>query len=171
MEAPSTLDLVAAARVAKRVELREIRLSEISASSPSAYHGPLHPEVNHDCSPTMHDDHHIEVLCSYNFLVKSDGDDVAKADFKYVISYEIVGDGGVEEADLQHFAFANGTYHSWPFVRQLVFDLTARMGFPPYTLPVFQFNPKPKEPAPEVTAEGEAEAAVVDNKEGAPSEI
>lgn len=144
MEAPSSLDLVAAARVAKRVELREIRLSEISASNLTAHHGPLYPEVQHACSPTVHDEHLIEVLCSYDFLVKSDGDEVARAQFKYLISYDVIGAGAVDEADLEHFAFANGTYHSWPFVRQLVFDLTARMGYPPYTLPVFQFNPKPK---------------------------
>jgi hypothetical protein len=172
LEAPSSLDLAAAARVAKRVELREIRLSEISASNLAPYHGPLHPEVTHTCAPTTHEDHSIEVLCSYDFVVKSNGDDVAKAQFKYIISYDVVGDDAVDEDDLQHFAYANGTYHSWPFVRQLAFDLTARMGYPPYTLPVFQFNPKPKEAAPVPENEDDATPAHEEfrEEEGAPSE-
>jgi hypothetical protein len=164
------LDLAAAARVAKRVELREIRLSEISASNLAAHHGPLHPEVQHVCSPIVHESHLIEVLCSYDFLVKSEGDEIAKAQFKYLISYDVIGEAPVDEADLQHFAFANGTYHSWPFVRQLVFDLTSRMGYPPYTLPVFQFNPKPKQ-QPEETAEDEPSGdATVEETESTSSE-
>jgi len=165
LEAPGSLDLAAAARVAKRVELREIRLSEISASNLSTHHGPLHPEVQHVCSPTLHDSHLIEVLCSYDFLVRSEGDEIAKAQFKYLISYDVIGDTPVDQADLEHFAFANGTYHSWPFVRQLVFDLTARMGYPPYTLPVFQFNPKPKAEEASPT-EAEADGGEVQQNEG-----
>ncbi len=170
MEAPSSLDLAAAARIAKRVELREIRLSEISALNVLPYHGPLHPEVQHTCLPTC-GNNEIEVLCSYNFSVKSEGDEVARAQFKYLISYDVLGEGGVDENDLQHFAYANGTYHSWPFVRQLVFDLTARMGYPPYTLPVFQFNPKPK-PAPSAAPSPEIGELVPsgENFGGAPSE-
>lgn len=169
MEAPSSLDLAAAARVAKRVELREIRLSEISAKSLVAYHGPLHPEVHHVCTPATHDVNVIEVQCSYDFVVKSEGEDVARAEFKYLLSYDVVGDAPVEEADLEHFAYANGTYHSWPFVRQLVFDLTSRMGYPPYTLPVFQFNPKPKEAQVQQEAIAD-EPADADEIEGAPSD-
>jgi hypothetical protein len=67
-----------------------------------------------------------------------------KGELKYLILYSLSGDDPVSDEDLAHFAFANGTYHSWPFVRQFLFGLTSQMGYPPYTLPVFKFNPKPK---------------------------
>lgn len=149
MEVPSNLDLAAAARIAKRAELQEIKLSEISASRLIAQRGALRPEVQHKCSPGPRQGNRLDVVCSYTFKVKDEEEEVANADFKYLVSYALSGDDPIDADDLEHFAFANGTYHSWPFVRQLIFDLTARMGYPPYTLPVFQFNPKPKltEPA------------------------
>ncbi len=142
MEAPTSVDLAAAARIAKRVDLKDIRLSEITASGPIKTNGLLEPEVRHACTTRQEGDS-LEVLCSYNVRVKSGDVEVVRAEFKYTIIYTLSGDDPVESSDLEHFAFANGTYHSWPFVRQLVFDLTANMGFAPYTLPVFQFNPKP----------------------------
>lgn len=169
MEAPSSLDLAAAARIAKRVELKEVRLSEMFAKNLLPYHGPLHPEVQHTCAPSTHDANAIEVQCTYDFLVKSEGDDVAQAQFKYLLSYDVVGEAPLDDADLEHFAYANGTYHSWPFARQLVYDLTSRMGYPPYTLPVFQFNPKPKASSEPVAADPEV-LPTEDDAKGAPSE-
>ena len=43
---------------------------------------------------------------------------VLKADLNYLVSYTLLGSDPIDENDLSHFAFANGTYHSWPFVRQ-----------------------------------------------------
>ena len=60
--------------------------------------------------------------------------------------------GATSYGDLSQFAQANGAYHSWPFVRETIYGLTSRMGFPPYTLPVLSFVAD-KSKAPEVTAE------------------
>lgn len=153
------VDFQAIARVARCMELREIRLAELSASGIPRPRKPLEPTVKHQCIPTRHEGRELEVTCSYQFTVhatEKDGEkaatkkEIAKADFKYVILYEVESDETFGEPDIQQFAYANGTYHSWPFVRQLLFDLTSRMGYQPFSLPTFRFNPRPPvKPSPE----------------------
>jgi preprotein translocase subunit SecB len=145
LERPKEWDLAAAARISTRVEFRDIRLSEISASSPTKALGVLEPKIEHHCTPRRDGDL-LEVLCSYQIRVMSGDCEPLNADIKYLISYALQGDDPVDSSDLEHFASANGTYHSWPFVRQLLFDLTARMGYPPYNLPVFRFFPRKPKP-------------------------
>lgn len=67
----------------------------------------------------------------------------AQATIKYLLDYDLRGNEPLAEDDIAEFAFANGTLHSWPFVREFLYGLTAKMGFLPYTLPVFHFVPKP----------------------------
>jgi hypothetical protein len=140
------VDFKAVARVAQRVDLREIRLAEIAAVALPRIKGPLEPNVTHNCTPTRREGGALEVSCDYSFTATVAETEVAKATVKFLISYELEGEDPFSDADIQQFAFANGTYHSWPFVRQLLFDLTARMGYAPYNLPVFKFNPKPPKP-------------------------
>ncbi|HEY1697865.1 MAG TPA: hypothetical protein VGG39_37145 [Polyangiaceae bacterium] len=45
------------------------------------------------------------------------------------------------------FAEVNGTYNAWPYLREIVQDVTGRLGIPPITLPVFRV------PRPPVTAQ------------------
>jgi len=121
----------------------------------------LQADLDHDCearkldNPTL-----VEVVCRYNFRVRTGDLEIALASFNYSILYEVAaGDEAVLDQDLGDFAYANGTYHSWPFVRQLLFDLTARMGYPPYSLPALKFNPKnsmkPATPPPTESAKKE----------------
>jgi preprotein translocase subunit SecB len=142
LETDRKVDLKAVARIAQRVDLRDIRLAEIVASSFKPVLGALEADLNHDCEAKQLEADAFEVICRYNFIVKTSDAEVASARFDFVILYQVSGEEAVAEFDLAEFAFANGTYHSWPFVRQLLFDLTARMGYPPYTLPVLKFNPK-----------------------------
>jgi preprotein translocase subunit SecB len=146
LESPKGVDLAAAARISSRVEFREIRLSEINASSPTKGLGALEPQIEHHCTLMKQDGDLLEVLCAYQIRVTSGAKELLKADLSYLVSYTLLGNDPVDENDLNHFAFANGTYHSWPFVRQTLFDLTARMGYPPYNLPVFKFFPKRPKP-------------------------
>jgi len=153
LDAPK-VDLAAAARISSRVEFRDIRLNEISASSPMRSHGDLEPLIQHRCAATKHEGDLLEVTCSYELRVKAGGDEVVKADLSYLVSYTLLGEDPVDQNDLEQFAFANGTYHSWPFVRQLLFDLTSRMGYPPYSLPVFKFFPKRPKAAAQPQTDG-----------------
>jgi preprotein translocase subunit SecB len=152
-----TVDLAAVNRVAKRVELKGVRLVEISAKCDPAVHGPsLTPNVELNCGLGEHNENSLEVVCNYTFAAQSEEKQAIQSTIKYLLQYDISGSGSPSVDDLTEFARANGALHSWPFVRELLYGLTSRMGYPPYTLPVMHFNvtgPPTKEAEKEATGE------------------
>ena len=147
----NNIDLAAASRVAKRVDIREIRLIalQMDLKGDPARAG-LVPMYEHSCAPAKVEGNTIEVACSYTFQVRSEHEDLAAASMTYRIVYTLIGEEPADQSDIDQFAKANGAYHSWPFVREMIFSLTSKMGFPPYTLPVLIYRPKaPTKPDPE----------------------
>ena len=150
----SEVDIVAASRIARRVDLKKIHLTEIEATCVPGI-GPkasLKPTYEYHCFPVKVDAGNIEISCTYKFHVSSQEKELANANMTYHLVYKLFGDDPTDESDVEHFAHANGTYHSWPFVRELIFGLTSRMGFPPYTLPVMSFLPRSR-PKPKLEAD------------------
>jgi hypothetical protein len=151
------VDFIAIGRVASRAELKSIRVTDVSASCDPHVAGTLEPTLDLECKVLKRDASLVEIGCDYRFSATAGDAKVAKANVKYLLTYEISGVEPVADGDLNEFAIANGTLHSWPFVRETLYGLTSRMGFPPYTLPVHHFKPKPVEkkatPAKKPTAE------------------
>jgi preprotein translocase subunit SecB len=146
----TTVDLAAVNRVAKRVELKGVRLAGITAScDPNALGPSLKPDVNLDCKLGDHNDTNLEVVCNYTFLAQSGEVKAIESEIRYLLLYEITGSESPSPSDLAEFARANGALHSWPFVRELLYGLTSRMGFPPYTLPVMHFKTVNSPPTPQ----------------------
>jgi len=151
------------------VELKDIRLLEINASGAARSQGILQPHVTHECEGKLQNPNLLEVVCRYRFTATQGETQAVSATFSYLILYALEGAEPVPENDLKEFAFANGTYHSWPFARQLLFDLTSRLAYLPYSLPVFKFIQRPRpatpteevkaEPSPPVAPEAQAKAA------------
>lgn len=142
MVSSKDVDLAAAIRVSRRVELRDIRLTHIAADGPVHYPGALNSQVDHDCSATKIEADAIELECAYRFHALSDTQEgVLEASLKYLLSYAVSGTDPLDPSDVAHFAYASGTLHSWPFVRQFLFSLTANMGYPPFTLAVHKLPP------------------------------
>jgi preprotein translocase subunit SecB len=141
------VDLAVVSRVARRVDIRDIRLIGLNASlSPGEIHL-LEPDVTFECSADQPVPDRIVVICNYHFTASSGGATIADVQARYLLIYELLEfDQEIEQDHLQQFAHANGTYHSWPFLRQLLFDLTAKMGLPPLTLPVFKVLPREARP-------------------------
>jgi preprotein translocase subunit SecB len=119
--------------------------------------GALQPNVTHECEGKLQNPNLLEVVCKYRFTATQGETQAVAATFSYLILYDLAGAEPVPESDLKEFAFANGTYHSWPFARQLLFDLTPRFGYLPYHLPVFKFIQRPRPVTP--TEEAKAEAS------------
>ncbi len=136
------VDISALARVASNVDLSEIRVFRLEASRGPMQKGPLEPQIHYESSGQRVAPNQLNVVCIYYFRVQCEGVEVVKIDVGYLMMYELLGE--VSEDDIKHFSAANGLYHSWPFLRQLLFDLTSKMGFPPLTLPVFQAIPRGK---------------------------
>jgi preprotein translocase subunit SecB len=145
------VDFAAIARVAKRAELRSVRMVEISAKCDPAALGTLVPSVNVECKSGSLNDGILEVICVYDFAAHANEVQAVESKITYLLAYEISGGENPSPEDLAEFARANGTLNSWPFVREVLFGLTSRMGYPPYTLPLMHFNAKsapPKDPGP-----------------------
>jgi preprotein translocase subunit SecB len=139
------VDFAAVGRISQRVELKTVRLMEMIAKCVSKAVGPLEAKLESNCSVLTNEKETLEVLCDYKFSAHAAEREIASALVKYVVSYELRGEDPVSEEDLAEFALANGTSHSWPFVRECIYSLTSRMGYPPYTLPVVHFKAKPQE--------------------------
>jgi preprotein translocase subunit SecB len=135
------LDLAAVTRVARNIDLRDIRIVKVEASSSPAPSGPLEPRITFDTNAALVADNLLNVACIYTLTVNAGEVCAATINTVYLLTYEVTG-GKPSEQDIRHFANANGVYHSWPFLRQFLADMTAKMGFPPLTLPVFQVLPR-----------------------------
>lgn len=147
MQREFNVDMSAVARIASRVDLKDVCLTEVTATRQRSVVGEvLHPDLQHDYSARCPAKGCIEVDCKYQLSVTTGGKPAASFAIVYVLTYKLRSDEPVEPTDLQHFAWANGAFHSWPFVRELLHSMTGRMGFPPYTLPVLTFVP-PKQAA------------------------
>ena len=158
-----TVDFAAIGRVAKRAELTGIRLIEISAKCDPKGVGSLEPKVDLDCKPGVYSASGLEIICDYTFTVSAGQAAIAEANIKYLLVYELSGSESPAEADIAEFARANGALHSWPFVREIIYSLTSRMGYPPYTLPTMHFKGTPKKHPP-----AQAEEAKADQPEASP---
>lgn len=66
-------------------------------------------------------------------------------DASFALTYALRADAEVDEADLAHFAFANGTHNAWPYWRELVQNFTQRMGIDPVVVGPFKL-PSPHDP-------------------------
>jgi preprotein translocase subunit SecB len=151
MTTETGIDFAAVSRVARRIDLLDIRVVEVSAHCAPAPPGPLVPEVTYDCHAESVGNA-VTVLLKYKFRAESSGTEVARVLVAYILVYEVLDEKSIAEPDLEQFARANGIYHSWPFFRQFLFDLTSKMGFPPFTLPVFRVQPGGKASAQEPQA-------------------
>ncbi|MGA8223873.1 MAG: hypothetical protein WB780_19650 [Candidatus Acidiferrales bacterium] len=161
-----TVDFAAAGRVASRAELKAIRLIEISAKCDPETSGALEPTLDHDCAAAKRSGSALEIACNYRFKVRTTQAEVADASIKYLLVYELQGPEPFADEDIAQFAKSNGTLHSWPFVRELLYALTSRMGYPPYTLPVFHFKAKPpQQEKAEVNAEEPAQTSTPSAKQ------
>jgi Preprotein translocase subunit SecB len=133
----------AAGRVANRVELKVIRVSELSAKCNARLVGTLEPTLDHDCAIAGREANALEIACNYRFTARVGQTQVVEAAITYLLFYQLQGTEPLADEDVAQFALSNGTLHSWPFVRELLYALTSRMGYPPYTLGVVHFRPKP----------------------------
>jgi preprotein translocase subunit SecB len=139
-----TVDFAAVARVAKHAELKSIRLIGITGTCEPKVLGELVPDVQLECKPGSIEEDAMEVICEYTFTAHSEGVQVVYSTITYLLVYEISGGESPTQEDFAEFARANGTLNSWPFVREVLFGLTSRMGYPPYTLPLMHFGTKAK---------------------------
>ena len=139
----TTVDFAAVGRVARHTELRDVRVTEMSAKCSPKVTGALHPSVDLHCSIAERDEKMLEVTCDCSFSAYCGEMLAAQVQIQYLLTYELSASEHLDDDDLSQFARANGALHSWPFIREALYGMTARMGYPPFTLPVMHFHSEP----------------------------
>lgn len=137
-----------AAPIARNANLRSIDLVSINADKKADKRDGDELQVSgrhsvrHAFAPESKDSHpRLKVFCRF-FLDVKDADDVLfsfQADFS--LAYDL-SRGMPEDAEklLQAFAETNSLLHAWPYFRELVQSTAWRMGFPPFSLPLFRIG-------------------------------
>lgn len=146
--AVATVDFAAVARVSQYAELKEIRVTDVSAKCDPKYTAPLEPEFSYECLVVGNETGALDISCRYRFTGKAAQANIVDIEIKYLLTYAISSPKPLSEADITQFANGNGTLHSWPFVREFLFSMTSRMGIPPFKLGVMHFVPTQQAPAP-----------------------
>ena len=134
-------DMAAVGRIARRVQLLDIKVISIAADRKAGGGSSLEPDLSMSFNGKLLAKEQLVVECVYTLKATSQQKEVASVRVVILMVYRIENDDPVEPADVPHFANANGAYHSWPFARELIYSLTTRLGLPPYTLPVLVFRP------------------------------
>jgi hypothetical protein len=156
--AQTPIDFAAVGRVSACAELKDIRLTEVSAKCDLEVSGPLTPEVSNNCSVILHNDTVLNVACEYRFAGNSPSKPkLVEIVITYLVSYALSAPGPLTDGDIAHFATGNGTLHTWPFVREFLYTLTSRMGVAPFKLGVMHFVPMPVKTQKETTDQVAAE--------------
>lgn len=138
------LDLAAAARIARRVNLNEIFVVTVSAKRHESPKNELQSALT-DAYEFTRAENKLQIHCHHDLHASSANEPVADLHVDLNLVYDIIGVEPINDNDLGAFANANGAYHSWPFIREIFHSLTVRMGLPPFVLPpLLVISPKPQ---------------------------
>lgn len=141
------IDMTAVSRVARRIGLESLVLTEIQAKrfplTPPP--GVLDPLVEQTHRLVELNDKHLVAECRFEFTVRRTNTVILTATIAYLLSYGVQGAEPVDPEDAEAFASVNAAHHAWPFLREHLFSLTSKMGLPGFLLPVLGiFPPKQK---------------------------
>jgi len=164
--AESTPNIISAAKVAGRVDLRSVTL--IGCDCKRQQECPAGPNVFDIKRVSRYEigdgQNTVGVFISFALHAFGEGDEQKEEnafldiDATFLLLYSIAGTEGLDDEALSGFAYLNGTYNAWPYWREFVQSMTSRMELPPLTIPVFRL---PRGPAKELTdkKEDKVEAA------------
>jgi len=145
-----------AARVAQRYPLQEIYLVDAKISRDPFTVSPETLSLEHKCSTeslTPIDAEKYLVRCNFR-VAAFDGKEphklIMKIEASFCTSYvehdpSIPDDDGSPETLLvyvEHLMTINPISHAWPYWREFVQSMSARMGFPALTVPLLEIVPK-----------------------------
>jgi hypothetical protein len=157
---------LAAARVAARTQIRDIRLLRTEAAVHKApdpsrgltYDLEFEPAV--DADPENTSVFVVRLACRLSIdnlaaddddnttSVEADDEPVASADFEYaaLFDYQVrEGESVPSEDELAAYATTTGRFALYPYIREYIYDLTGRLALPPLTLEVLS-RPLPAPP-------------------------
>lgn len=143
-----------AGAVASKVELQSVllRSAHLETAIPA---GKDDPDITYEQDykrryELLTDPHRLRVLVSFRLGLRPSEE--GSTTFvtlvaEYALDYELPADAVFERVELECFADLNATLNVWPFWRELVHSVVARVGLGSITLPVWRAKARPVDPA------------------------
>jgi preprotein translocase subunit SecB len=129
--------------VSERVELKDIRLiSSKFSQTPEAMIGKKTYNINYS-TKVQTDKKNDYLIVIPEFLFEAFGENKTKEpviviNASFVLTYKINDFQGLTQKGFEQFANLNGIYNAWPYWREFVQNIIARMGLSPLSIPVFR---------------------------------
>jgi hypothetical protein len=152
---PEAVDYTAVARISTQANLRTIRLSYLHAdiderkvAIPSDWSGEAVMGLNTGFELDR-DGGALVVVCGFLAMwvpgledeldvLPSPKDAPLELHAQFRLSYELKEPSEVQDTDPEHFAWANGMLHAWPYWREIAHSTTVRMGLTPLLIGTFK---------------------------------
>jgi hypothetical protein len=131
------------AEVAEKVKLKDVRILAVEAKwNPTETEFPL--EVSYNISTDgMVDEEGFRIAAQFRMAAKGAGDSGSgevKVEATFDLQYEHPDAEDLTDEAIESFGALNGVYNAWPYWRELLQNMTCRMGLPPLTAPVFRLT-------------------------------
>jgi hypothetical protein len=137
--------------VSDRVQIQDVRLIACNCRiEPAALAPPLparfRTTLAHEASTQIGPDRtRIAVLVHFRFSAIREGREndgpCVELESTFLVSYAAENLTGLGPENFSSFGALNGVFNAWPYWRELLHNLTLRMGLPPFVLPVFRIGP------------------------------
>lgn len=130
-----------AGEVAQQVQIHAVDLVELACRNEGGAEPDSPLEVSIETATSFHfiaDDSIllVDARCVMNAGGKNLQDPVVQVAATFRLVYQISDPEGFTDEHYAAFAEINGMFNLWPYWRELVQNVTLRMGLPPLTLPV-----------------------------------
>ncbi len=146
-------DMDRAMKVARRVDLRDIRLLSGRVRQAERVAGKADKgriDINVQTKSTF-DKRGKSATVRTRFRLKvfdeSAAKQIADVSAEFSLVYALADCSDITSEDVRSFGQANGVFNAWPYWREWVQSSFSRMGLPPFVVPVFRL-PRVKKPEP-----------------------
>jgi len=151
-------DIEAARELTSKSELRRVRLRRCLAElqgEEDQLQSPFGLAHSHNTTASIIDTVlRIEVTFNFQGFDNSDGKvSLFSISCSFDLDYEIPAEYRPDQAALNSFKDGNAVFNCWPYARECVQSITAKMGIKPPPLPLLRIAPKPKEKAAKTEAD------------------
>lgn len=129
--------------VSDRVQLKDVRLISSKCDQiPEATLGKKAYDINYSTEVQVDKKNgYVIVTAKFNFEAFSESKmqkPVILMEASFLLAYKIDNFEGLTQQGFEQFANLNGIYNAWPYWREFVQNMIARMGLPTLTIPVFR---------------------------------
>jgi len=129
--------------VSDRVQLKDVRLISCKCDQiPEATLGKKAYDIDYSTEVQIDKKNgYVIVTAKFNFEAFSESKTqkpVVLMDASFLLAYKIENFEGLTQRGFEQFANLNGIYNAWPYWREFVQNMIARMGLPSLTIPVFR---------------------------------